>query len=121
MKYSKEYSDKFKGEAVLTPELTILDKFQVTYNNHKFIYKIYDSHFNCSPMGLPNRSILNAILGLPIDNLDRGDFIRDFLKPIYGYEPGGGDWPTYRIGDKGAIQRVLEALANRGCEITKVR
>lgn len=112
-----EYHKLFGKELTKAPKLRIGDRFTVKYGKYKYSYSIHSSHIN-NDEG-QNRAILNVVLGMRPSATTEGP-IYEFLRPLYGYEPSGGDWPTYNYGDNKAVQSVIQALVQRGCKIEKV-
>ncbi len=90
-------------------------QIDIRYAGREFKYQVLGGHLN--NRNGSNRAILNVVLGSPRGQCTEA-VVRNFLREVYGYEPGGGDWLTWRDSDSDAANRVLEALAARGCVIT---
>lgn len=62
------------------------------------VYMVTDSFLNC-PAHLNDRIFR-----------EMGVSGKEFCAKAYGYQPGFGDWPTYKPGDYGAAYRVIVAI-----------
>ena len=88
------------------PDYAVDASYVFTYNGNSYSYMARINHL-ATLSGL-NRSILLAVFG---ENYE------EELEKIYGYPPGAGDWPVWRVNDSTAGQRVFNALVERGVEI----
>ena len=78
------------------------DSVRFVVNGETFDYIIKINHLACKY----GNSIIFSKLKLSKES---------FCKEVYGYRPRGGSWPSYRIGDMKAANRVIIAI-RKECE-----
>lgn len=98
----------------IKPEFNTLDttkinplRIEMEFNGTRYLYSRSTTHLSAYLGG--NRHILEDVIGCKDINT-----IIDKLTSVYGYKPGGGDWPTWKYEDKKAYHNVLKWLNSKG-------